>query len=143
MPFDFSAAVWLVIAVVAAIAEVLIPHFGLVFVAGGAVVAALASAFGAGIGVQAAVFAVAVVASLALLRPRLVARLHSRGVPSRTDTLIGHEAVVTHDIDPTLGTGRVTVGGQDWAARSATALAAGTRVRVVGADGIVLEVTPS
>jgi membrane protein implicated in regulation of membrane protease activity len=40
-----------------------------------------------------------------------------------------------------LGGGRVTVGGQDWAAQSAVAIATGERVRIVSADGIVLEVT--
>jgi len=71
----------------------------------------------------------------------VLARLSGRGVPSRTESLVGRHAVVTHDIDPTAGTGRVNVGGEDWAARSGEAIAAGVRVRVVGADGIVLEVT--
>ena len=62
-------------------------------------------------------------------------------MPSRTEPLIGRHGVVTHDIDTTLGTGRVNVGGEDWAARSAEPIAAGTKVRVAGADGIVLEVT--
>ena len=62
-------------------------------------------------------------------------------MPSRTEALIGTKGVVTHDIDPTVGAGRVNVGGEDWAARSAEPIAAGTKVRVVGADGIVLEVT--
>jgi membrane protein implicated in regulation of membrane protease activity len=62
-------------------------------------------------------------------------------VPSRTEALVGRHAIVTHDIDPTLGTGRVNVAGEDWAARSADAIAAGAKVRVVGSDGIVLEVT--
>ena len=46
------------------------------------------------------------------------------GVPSRTEALLGHEGIVTHDIDLTLGAGRVNVGGQDWAARSAAPIAA-------------------
>ena len=62
-------------------------------------------------------------------------------MPSRTEPLIGRHGQVTHDIDPTLGTGRVNVGGEDWAARSDEPIPAGTRIRVVGADGIVLEVT--
>ena len=45
------------------------------------------------------------------------------------------------DIDPTIGTGRVNVGGEDWAARSREPIAAGTKIRSIGADGIVLEVT--
>jgi membrane-bound serine protease (ClpP class) len=65
----------------------------------------------------------------------------ARGVPSRTESLVGKDGVVTHDIEPTVGAGRVNVGGEDWAARAATPIPAGTRIRVVGADGIVLEVT--
>ena len=63
------------------------------------------------------------------------------GVPSRTGALVGRDGVVTSDIDPTVGAGRVNVGGEDWAARSVSPLTVGTRIRVVGADGIVLEVT--
>jgi membrane protein implicated in regulation of membrane protease activity len=74
-----------------------------------------------------------------VLRPRLIGRA-SPGVPSRVDALIGREGIVTLDIESTVGSGRVNVAGQDWAARAATPLAAGTRIKVVGADGIVLEV---
>jgi len=67
----------------------------------------------------------------------------ARGVPSRTDTLIGREGVVTQDIETRVGAGRVNVGGEDWAARSTATLPAGTKIRVVAADGLVLEVTPA
>jgi membrane protein implicated in regulation of membrane protease activity len=93
--------------------------------------------------VQLVVFCVVLTVSVLALRPRLVGRLDSRGVPSRTEQLIGKAGVVTHDIDPTAGAGRVNVGGEDWAARSVERIAAGTHVRVVGADGIVLEVRRS
>jgi len=84
--------------------------------------------------------ALAIVAFV-VLRPWLVARAGGRGIPSRTQGLIGKDGLVTHEIDPTTGGGRVNVGGEDWAARSAGAVTVGTRVRVTGADGIVLEVT--
>jgi membrane protein implicated in regulation of membrane protease activity len=64
------------------------------------------------------------------------------GVPSRTELLIGSRGVVTQAIDTTLGTGRVTVKGEDWAARSPGVVPAGVEVRVIAADGIVLEVLP-
>ena len=88
------------------------------------------------------VFIVLLCLSWVVLRPRLMRDLGGRGVPSRTEPLIGREGVVTHDIEATVGAGRVNVGGEDWAARAATPLPAGTRVRVVAADGLVLEVTP-
>jgi inner membrane protein len=143
MTLESPALIWVAIAIVAAIIEVSIPHFGVIFVSVGAVAAALVSALGYDITVQILVFVIALGLSIGLLRPRLVKQLGGRGVPSRTDTLMGHEGIVTHEIEPSLGTGRVTVAGQDWAARAASPLPIGTRIRVVGADGIVLEVTPA
>jgi membrane protein implicated in regulation of membrane protease activity len=138
--FEWPALGWLALAVVSAIVEVSIPHFGLVFVAAGSVGAAAAAAFGLSMSVQIVVFCVVLTVSVLALRPRLAASFGSRGVPSRTDQLIGKEGIVTHDIDPTAGAGRANVGGEDWAARSDERIPAGTHVRVVRADGIVLEV---
>jgi membrane protein implicated in regulation of membrane protease activity len=140
---DAPAVAWLALAIVAAIVEVSIPHFGVMFVSIGAVAAAIAAALGFGLAVQLIVFAAALVLSLMLLRERLLKQMGGRGVPSRTESLIGREGIVTHDVDAVVGAGRVNVGGEDWAARAATPLAAGTRIRVVAADGIVLEVRPA
>jgi len=140
---DGLTLAWLALAILAAIVEVSIPHFGVIFVTLAAIVAAAVAFFGVGGAVQVMTFAIVLVASLAVLRPRLVKRLGTApGIPSRTQALIGREGLVTADIDPTIGSGRVNVGGQDWAARSRMPVAAGVRVLVVGADGIVLEVTP-
>jgi membrane protein implicated in regulation of membrane protease activity len=132
---------WLVVAFIAAILEVSIPHFGSVFVSAAAVAAAAAAFFGFDVPTQVSVFVVVLVVSLVALRSRLLGRLAGQGVPSRTDQVVGRHGRVTHDIDPTVGAGRVNVGGEDWAARSHETIASGTRIRVVGADGIVLEVT--
>jgi membrane protein implicated in regulation of membrane protease activity len=140
---ETPALAWLALAIVAAIVEVSIPHFGVMFVSIGAVAAAIAALFGFGLPVQLVVFAAALTVSLLLLRERLLKRIGGRGVPSRTDNLIGREGIVTHDVDATVGAGRVNVGGEDWAARATTPLAAGTRIRVIAADGIVLEVKPA
>jgi membrane protein implicated in regulation of membrane protease activity len=142
MTLESPALIWVALAILAAIIEVSIPHFGVVFVSVGAVAAAVVAAVGLGFAAQVIVFIAALGLSLGLLRPRLVKQLGARGVPSRTDTLIGKEGMVTQDIDPRIGTGRVNVGGEDWAARAATALPLGSKIRVVGADGIVLEVRP-
>jgi membrane protein implicated in regulation of membrane protease activity len=139
---ELAALVWLAAALVAAIIEVSIPHFGFGFVSIGAIAGAAMAYFDYSVTAQMAVFVAVLSASLLLLRSRLIGRLFSgRGVPSRTDSIIGRHGVVTTEIDPTLGGGRVNVGGEDWAARSGEVITTGTRVRVVGADGIVLEVT--
>ena len=138
---QIGAISWLAVALVAAVIEVSVPHFGCAFVSAGAVAAAAAAFFGFSVATQIGTFVVIMTVSLVALRQNLLGRLGGQGVPSRTEPLVGRHGQVTHDIDPTLGTGRINVGGEDWAARSTEPLAAGTRVRVVGADGIVLEVT--
>ena len=138
---ELALFAWLVVAFVAAILEVSIPHFGSVFVSAGAIAAAATAFFGYPVPLQVAVFVVVMVVSLVGLRSRLLGKLGGQGVPSRTDQVIGRNGLVTSDIDPTVGTGRVNVAGEDWAARSKETIASGTRIRVVGADGIVLEVT--
>ncbi len=138
--FEPTALLWLAVAFVATVIEVSIPHFGSAFVAAGAIAAAAASFLGYGLTVQLAAFIIVLVVSLVTLRSRLLGRLGGPGVPSRTAPLVGRHGIVTQDVEPVLGTGRVTVGGEDWAARSADAIPTGTTVTVVGADGIVLEV---
>jgi membrane protein implicated in regulation of membrane protease activity len=132
---------WLAVALVAAVIEVTLPHFGCAFISAGAVAAAVAAFFGYAVPVQIGTFVVVMTVSLVALRANLLSRLAGGGVPSRTGPLVGRHGQVTSDIDPTLGTGRINVGGEDWAARSTEPLPAGTKIRVVGADGIVLEVT--
>ena len=132
---------WLAVALVAAVIEVTLPHFGCAFISAGAVAAAAAAFFGLGIGAQIGTFVLVMTVSLVALRANLLSRLAGGGVPSRTEPLLGRHGQVTHEIDPTLGTGRINVGGEDWAARSHEPLPIGTKIRVVAADGIVLEVT--
>jgi membrane-bound serine protease (ClpP class) len=141
LTFNALSLAWVTLAIVAAIIEVSVPHFGVAFVGVAALVAAFVAYFDFALVPQLATFVVVLGVSLAVLRPRLLKHLDAPGVPSRTDVLIGREGIVTHDIEQTVGAGRVNVGGQDWAARAATPIPAGTRVRIVGADGIVLEVT--
>jgi membrane protein implicated in regulation of membrane protease activity len=143
MTIDSPTLAWAALAIVAAVVEILSPQFGYIFLSAGAVTAALVAIVDGGLGWQLLTFAVVVTVSLVLLRPRMIGWLgRAPGVPSRTDTLIGKQGQVTEAINPTLGTGRIIVAGEDWAARSTSVVAAGVDVRVVGADGIVLEVLP-
>ena len=143
MNIDTPTLAWALLAIVSAVVEIVTPQFGFIFVSAGAAAGALVTVLGGGFAWQIVTFAVVVTASLVLLRPRMVGWLgRAPGVPSRTDTLIGKRGQVTQAIDPTLGTGRVIVAGEDWAARSTSVVAAGVDVRVVAADGIVLEVLP-
>jgi len=100
-------------------------------------VAALVAAAGLGVEVQVAVFIVASVASLAILRP--IARRHMHTPPQiRTGTaaLVGARAVVLERVDA--DGGQVKLGGEVWSARAYDedrVLEPGTRVEVLKIEG--------
>ncbi len=137
-----APVLWLVAAILSAVIELASPSFGFVFVTAASLVAAIGAALGAGFAVQASAFSATLILSLIFLRPRLVSKLVSPGVPSRTEALVGRVGCVTESIDPVLGQGRIIVGGEDWAARSAVAIPVDAQIRIDGADGIVLQVSP-
>jgi membrane protein implicated in regulation of membrane protease activity len=137
-----GALIWMAIAIVALAIEA--TNLNLIFLFGG--LAALLAGTLAALGVppfgQILGFALAALLIPALLRPRLLRRLGSVGVLSRTDALIGQMARVTKAIDPVSEPGRVLVQGHDWAASSTEPIFEGALVEVLGSDGIVLLVAP-
>lgn len=137
-----SALIWMGIAIVALAIEA--TNLNLIFLFGGlaALLAGTLAALGVPLVGQILGFALGAMILPALLRPRLLRRLGSTGVLSRTDALIGQTARVTKAIDPINGTGRVLVQGHDWAASSTEPIKEGALVEVLGSDGIVLLVAP-
>jgi membrane protein implicated in regulation of membrane protease activity len=133
---------WVIVALGAGILEVVVPAFGFVFVTLAALFAAVLALLAYGLTVQVVAFAVSALVFLFVLRRFFVHRLRGPGVPSRTEAITGMIAEVTEPIDPGRGLGRVNVEGHDWAARASVPVPAGARVRVDGADGIVLLVSP-
>jgi membrane protein implicated in regulation of membrane protease activity len=138
--------VWLVLAVVLAIAEVLTLTFVLGMVAGGAAAAAIAAAVGVPTIGQIIVFGAVDAALLGLVLP--AARRH-RHTPSaiRTGTarLIGTRAMALSDINTAEG-GRVRIGGETWSARpydEHVHIPAGEWVDVLEIDGATAVVHPT
>ena len=131
--------VWVVVAVVLAIGEVLTP--GLFFLGPVALAAAAAALVGAArrrLGrSRCSCSSSASVASLGVLRP--IARRHVR-LPALsrtgTDALVGRKAIVTRRVDA--AGGRVRIGGEEWSARSyldGEVYAEGATVDVVQIEG--------
>ncbi len=138
--------IWLVIAVVLAIAEVLTLTFVLGMIAGGAAAAAIAAAVGAPAIAQIVVFGAVDAALLGLVLP--AARRH-RHTPSaiRTGTarLIGTRAMALSDINTAHG-GQVRIGGETWTARpydEGLHITAGEWVDVLAIDGATAVVHPT
>ncbi len=136
---------WLILAVVFGIGEIATLGFFLAPFAGGAAVAAVASAAGVPFVGTLAVFLLVAVILLAALRP--LARSHKRTPPQiRTGTaaLVGKSATVLERIANNEGVGCVRIDGEVWTARAfmeEETYEAGTRVQVVEIRGATALVT--
>lgn len=139
-----AVAVWLAIALGLVFVELLTLAFVALYVAVGAIGAAIAAALGAGPGLQLLVFAAVAVASLLLTRRPLRAAMRRQPqIPSNAPTVVGKRAVVTRPILEGPGQrGQVRVGTEEWSARAASeeAIEVGVTVEVTAIDGVTLVV---
>ena len=128
---------WVVLAAVLAIGEVLTLSFLLGLIAVAAIAAGLVAAVGGGLVIQLIVFIAGAIASLAVIRP--VAKRHLR-TPAQlrtgTAALVGAKGVVTERVDDL--SGQVKIGGEIWSARSYDdddSFEPGARVEVMKIEG--------
>jgi membrane protein implicated in regulation of membrane protease activity len=131
--------IWLIVAVVFAVAEIVNLSFYLFPFAIGAGGAALVELAGGGAAVAWAAFAALTAVSFTVVRP--IARRHLHVPPQiRTGTaaLVGRTAVALERIDNVAGVGSVRLDGEVWTARSFDedhVIEAGTRVQVMDIKG--------
>jgi membrane protein implicated in regulation of membrane protease activity len=139
--FDFAAhgwSVWLLIALIAGLLELILPYFTFIFVCLAGLVTALAAVW-LGLELQVLVFCASLLMLLFTLRPLLYKKTHiASQLTSRSQALLGMKGEVTEAIDPIGKSGRVMVNGEDWSAQSSEPLNSGRAIEVVGHDGIVL-----
>lgn len=139
-----SWIVWLIVAAVLGVAELLTTTlaFGLIAVA--AVVAAVVGTFHIGVPFQLAAFVVAAAAGLGFVRP--IAIRHVKQPPElRTGTaaLVGRSAIVTHEVSE--HSGRVRIDGEEWTSRpydESLVIPVGTKVDVMQIRGATALVYP-
>jgi membrane protein implicated in regulation of membrane protease activity len=139
-----SWIVWLIVAAVLGVAELLTTTlaFGLIAVA--AVVAAVVGMFHLDLGLQLAAFAVAAGAGLVFVRP--IAMRHIKQPPAlRTGTaaLVGRSAIVLEEV--TEHGGRVRIDGEEWSSRpydESLVIPVGTKVHVMQIKGATALVYP-
>jgi membrane protein implicated in regulation of membrane protease activity len=137
-----SWIVWLIVAAVLGVAELLTTTlaFGLIAIA--AVVAAVVGAVDLGLPIQLAAFIVAAGAGLGIVRPIAVRHI-KQPPPLRTGTaaLVGRSAIVLEEV--TEHGGRVRIGGEEWSSRpydETLVIPVGTKVdvmQIVGANALV------
>jgi membrane protein implicated in regulation of membrane protease activity len=139
-----SWIVWLIVAAVLGVAELLTLTFAFGLIAVAAVVAAVVGAFHLDLGIQLAAFVVAAGAGLGFVRP--IAIRHIKQPPAlRTGTaaLVGRSAVVLEEV--TEHSGRVRIDGEEWSSRSydeSLVIPVGAKVDVMQIKGATALVYP-
>jgi membrane protein implicated in regulation of membrane protease activity len=136
--------IWVIVAVILGVAEVMTTTLALGLVAIGALAAALAGGIGGNAVIQLAVFVVVSLAGVGLVRPVLMRRLHKRpALRTGTDALVGRTGLVLADVSP--HSGRIRIGGEEWSARpydETSVIPAGKTVDVLQIKGAMALVHP-
>ena len=136
--------VWLILAAVLGVAELLTVTLTLGLLAVAAAVAAVVGAAGAPVPFQIVAFVVTAGAGLGLVRP--IAVRHLKQPPSlRTGTaaLVGRSALVQQEVNGY--NGRVRIGGEEWSARAydeTLVIPVGATVDVIKIEGATALVYP-
>ena len=140
-----SWIVWLIVAAVLGVAELVTITFAFGIIAVAAVVAAVVGAFHIDLGIQLAAFIVAAGAGLGFVRP--LAIRHIKQPPAlRTGTaaLVGRSAVVMEEVSE--HSGRVRIDGEDWSSRpyldESLVIPVGAKVDVMQIKGATALVYP-
>jgi membrane protein implicated in regulation of membrane protease activity len=140
-----SWIVWLIVAAVLGVAELLTMTFAFGLIAAAAVVAAVVGAFHLDLGIQLAAFVVAAGAGLGFVRP--IAIRHIKQPPAlRTGAaaLVGRSAIVLEEVNE--HSGRVRIDGEEWSSRpyldESLVIPVGTKVDVMQIKGATALVYP-
>jgi len=135
--------VWVIVAVLCLILELMNGDFFIMCFAIGGACTAVAAVLGGNLYVQLAVFAITSVLSLFFVRPAALRYLHKNEDPrvSNADALIGRIGRVSEKIEAD-GFGRVAIDGDDWKAVAADGqtIELDARVKVVSRESIIITV---
>lgn len=132
---------WIVALIVSIVVEVVSLGLTSIWFAGGALAAALAAALNLPLWLQILLFVVVTLALLVFTRPIAVKYFNKERVRTNVESMIGRQAIVISEIDNLQGIGQVTVGGQEWSARSYEEdkpIAVGAVVRIMAVSGVKL-----
>ena len=135
--------IWLIVFVICIIIELITLGLTTIWFAGGALIAAAGAAFGAPLWLQAVLFGAVSLVLLYFTRPVAVKYFNKDRVKTNAESLVGRQAIVISEVDNLQGIGQVTVGGQEWSARTVregVSLPKGTVVVIRAISGVKLMV---
>ena len=136
---NLAAIIWFVLLLVFLVVEAACPiHLVSIWFAAGALVAMIASYFGAAVWLQVLLFLLVSCALVAMLWPFIKKFLNPKLAKTNVDAIIGSEGYVTADIDNVAATGQVKLGAMEWSARSTSGkvIPKGSLVRVDRIEGV-------
>ena len=139
--------VWLVVAIIMLIIEVVTTGLATLWFALGAIVAMVMDLCGAPLTSQIIVMAVVSIVSFVLcmiwVRPKLESLRKKNVQRTNADRLIGREGIVIVPLNSAEGKGQVKVDGQIWSAKANADIAEGIKVTVKAIEGVklVVEIT--
>ena len=110
--------IWLIIFVACIVVEIITMGLTTIWFAGGSLVASVAAAIGAPLWLQIVLFIAVSLLLLYFTRPIAVKYFNRDRVKTNAESLVGKQAIVISEIDNLQGIGQVTVGGQEWSART-------------------------
>lgn len=112
------ATIWLIIFVACIVVEIVTMGLTTIWFAGGSLAASVAAAVGAPLWLQIVLFVAVSLLLLYFTRPIAVKYFNKDRVKTNAESLVGKQAIVISEIDNLQGIGQVTVGGQEWSART-------------------------
>lgn len=138
---DWASIFWLIFAVALGVLEAVTVQMVAIWFALGALVAIIPAMLGFSLWVQFTVFILVSIAALIGTRPFIRKVLKIRQVHTNADSLIGQVGVVLSDAkEGDIASGRVMIGGQDWAARTedGSSVRKGDKVLIKAIEGAKL-----
>ena len=136
---------YLIIACFCFVGEMFTMEFSLACLGIGLLLSALLSFLGYGIWWQLGAFTVSSLIAWLAIRPVALRYFYrnTKHIKTPAQNVIGKQALVETDIQPTKGTGRVKVEGESWKATASEPLEKGTLCVVEKLDGVTLFVKKS
>ncbi|MGN0250808.1 MAG: NfeD family protein [Oliverpabstia sp.] len=113
-----EAIVWLAVAIVLLVVEIITLGLTTIWFAGGALVSCIAAALQADFLVQIILFLVVSVVLLFFTRPVAMRYMNKNRTKTNSESLVGKEAVVLQEINNLKASGQVQLNGIEWTARA-------------------------
>ena len=136
--------IWLIIAGVCLIGEIMTTGFLVFWLSIGALLSMIVSFFTDNIIIQTAVFVISSAILIFATKPFVKKFAKTKDVKTNAYSIIGKNAIVTKDIDSINGKGQIKVDSETWSAlgKDDMNIEKGTEVEVLKIDGVKAIVTP-